>query len=174
MEGLAGERLVAEHLVPGDLVRYGLCEEFVGGSRSSVPSTHWTPTTLRAILLEAQGSPLAEAQAYYAMHGIDLEFDDATIDAIVARALTEQAGARALRRIMDAVLADVEIQLPELAAAGIGVVSVARDVDGELMVRCLKARQPAGEAHAGRATPRRATARAGWRRAAAALDGAAH
>ena len=38
-------------------------------------------------------------------------------------------------------LADVAIQLPELAAAGAGVVSVARDADGELMVRCLKARQ---------------------------------
>ena len=39
---------------------------------------------------------------------------------------------------MHAVLADVECQLPELAAAGIGTVSVAL-VDGELRVRCLEA-----------------------------------
>ena len=140
-KGLAGERLVAEHLVPGDVVCYGLCEEFVG--RFSVVCTldPLDADALRAILLEAQGSPLAEAQSFYAMHGIDLEFDDATIDAIVARALTEKAGARRVRRIVDEVLADVAIQLPELAAAGAGVVSVARDADGELMVRCLKARQ---------------------------------
>ena len=91
-KGLAGERLVAEHLVPGDVVCYGLCEEFVG--RFSVVCTldPLDADALRAILLEAQGSPLAEAQSFYAMHGIDLEFDDATIDAIVARALTEKAG----------------------------------------------------------------------------------
>ena len=94
-KGLAGERLVAEHLVPGDVVCYGLCEEFVG--RFSVVCTldPLDADALRAILLEAQGSPLAEAQSFYAMHGIDLEFDDATIDAIVARALTEKAGAGA-------------------------------------------------------------------------------
>ena len=39
---------------------------------------------------------------------------------------------------MHAVLAGVECQLPELAAAGIGAVSVAL-VDGELRVRCLEA-----------------------------------
>ena len=60
-KGLAGERLVAEHLVPGDVVCYGLCEEFVG--RFSVVCTldPLDADALRAILLEAQGSPLAEA-----------------------------------------------------------------------------------------------------------------
>ena len=135
---IAPERLVAEHMTPDDLVRYGLCEEFVG--RFSVVCTldPLDAGDLREILLQARGSPLAEAKAYYALHGIDLEFDDAAIDAIVARATSQRTGARALRRLMHAVLADVECQLPELAAAGIGAVSVAL-VDGELRVRCLEA-----------------------------------
>ena len=90
---IAPERLVAEHMTPDDLVRYGLCEEFVG--RFSVVCTldPLDAGDLREILLQARGSPLAEAKAYYALHGIDLEFDDAAIDAIVARATSQRTGA---------------------------------------------------------------------------------
>ena len=111
-KGLAGERLVAEHLVPGDVVCYGLCEEFVG--RFSVVCTldPLDADALRAILLEAQGSPLAEAKAYYALHGIDLEFDDASDRRDRGAGHLPARRARALRRLLHAVLADVEMPAP--------------------------------------------------------------
>lgn len=135
---MAPERLVAEHLTPEDLVRYGLCGEFVGRFSELCTLDPLDAGALREILLHARGSPLAETKAYYALHGIDLEFDDAALDAIVARARSQGTGARALRRLLHELLADVACRLPELAAAGIGTVS-ATLVEGELRVRCLEA-----------------------------------
>ena len=82
-------RVVAEDLTPEDLVRYGLCEEFVGRFSAVCTLDPLGADDLRTILLEAQSSPLAEARAYFALHGVELEFDEAAIDAIVARAINQ-------------------------------------------------------------------------------------
>jgi len=124
----------AEDLLAEDLVSYGLCEEFVGRFSVLAKLDPLGAADLKTILLKARGSALAEAQEYFKLHGVELEFDEAALDAIVARAIKQGTGARALPRLLHAVLADTEWQLPELAGAGVGAVSVAL-VDGELKVR---------------------------------------
>ena len=135
---IAPERLVAEHMTPDDLVRYGLCEEFVG--RFSVVCTldPLDAGDLREILLQARGSPLAEAKAYYAFHGIDLEFDDAAIDAIVARATSQRTGPQGPASPHARGAGRCRVPAPGVGRRRHRRVSVAL-VDGELRVRCLEA-----------------------------------
>ena len=117
-------------------MRYGLCEEFV--ARFSVVCTldPLDAGDLREILLQARGSPLADTKAYYALHGIDLEFDDAAIDAIGRGPSPSERAPRALRRLMHACWpmssASSRSRPPPASAPSPAL------VDGELRVRALR------------------------------------
>lgn len=106
-------------LCPEDLVRYGMMPEFVGRFARLAMLEALDAGTMRRILVETDGNVLSRRKAFFALHGVRLEFTDSAIDEVVAMALVHPTGARSLRLIFDQVLSGIEHRLPELAAHGV-------------------------------------------------------
>lgn len=99
-------------VMPQDLLAFGLIPELVG--RLPILST-FEPldrTALRRILTEPRNALTRQYQRLLEMDGVELVFTDAAIEAIAGRALGRGTGARAVRSIMEEVLAEVMFDVP--------------------------------------------------------------
>jgi ATP-dependent Clp protease ATP-binding subunit ClpX len=67
---------------------------------------------LRSILTEPKNALTKQYKKLMAMDGVDLRFDEEALDYIVDKALENKLGARGLRGLMEAVMADLMFELP--------------------------------------------------------------
>ena len=89
---------------PDDLVRFGMIPEFVGRFPNTVTLAALTSTDMRAILTETKNNLIQQYQWLFAQDDVQLEFDTAAIDCLVARAMASSTGARALHTEIERVL----------------------------------------------------------------------
>lgn len=108
-----------ENLEAGDLVKYGLIPEFIGRLPSINILYELSNDEMRRILIEPKHSIVKQYQALFEIDGIELEFNDESLDAIVNIAIKQNLGARGLRKIIDQALLQVQYDLPELKIKGI-------------------------------------------------------
>ncbi|MBI5464041.1 MAG: ATP-dependent Clp protease ATP-binding subunit ClpX [Ignavibacteriales bacterium] len=97
---------------PDDLLKYGLIPEFIGRLPVAATLEPLDETALLNILTQPRNAIVKQYQKLLAMEGVELEFEDVALKAVVERAMERGTGARALRSIIESVMLDVMYQLP--------------------------------------------------------------
>jgi ATP-dependent Clp protease ATP-binding subunit ClpX len=101
-----------KHILPEDLLRYGLIPELIGRIPVIAPLQSLSEEAFRSILTEPKNAILKQYKKLFMMEGIELEFDPFAIDAVVSKAMERKTGARALRAIVEEFMLDVMFELP--------------------------------------------------------------
>ena len=69
---------------------------------------------LYKVLTEPKNALIKQYKKLFRMEGIKLEFRKDALDAIIVRAMQRNAGARALRAVMEESMMDIMYQIPEM------------------------------------------------------------
>lgn len=99
---------------PEDLISYGLIPELVGRLPVAAPLHSLNEEALKSILTQPKNAILKQYKKLFMMEGIDLEFEEGALDAIVKVAIERKTGARALRSIVENTLLDIMYEIPNL------------------------------------------------------------
>ena len=100
------------YVAPQDLKSFGLIPEIIG--RLPV-LTHLEPLSreaLRKVLTEPKNAIIRQYEKLFAMDGVMLVFEEATLDLIVDKAIEFKLGARGLRSIVETVMVDAMFDIP--------------------------------------------------------------
>ena len=105
---------ILNFLRPEDLIEFGFIPELVG--RLPIISTlnNLNDEALYKVLTEPKNALIKQYKKLFRMEGIKLEFRKDAIDEIITRALERNAGARALRAVMEEAMMDIMYQIPEM------------------------------------------------------------
>jgi ATP-dependent Clp protease ATP-binding subunit ClpX len=103
---------VLKHILPEDLLKYGLIPEFVG--RLPVVSTldSLDQDALKRILVEPKNALVKQYHKFFEYDGVDLVFTDDALEAIAGEAMKRGTGARALRTIIEEVMLNIMYEVP--------------------------------------------------------------
>ncbi len=103
---------ILSHVMPEDLLKYGLIPEFVG----RLPVITWVHNLDRDALVDILTKPknalVKQYRRFFEFDGVELEFTDDALEAIADQAILRGTGARGLRAIMEEVLLNVMYELP--------------------------------------------------------------
>src|SRR5271154_2243746 len=115
-EGSEDELL--SHVLPEDLLKFGLIPEFVG--RLPVIGTVSTldKQALIRILTEPKNALLKQYRKVFELDGVELEFSSDALEAVAEQAMLRGTGARGLRAILEEVLLEVMYDLPSRSDIG--------------------------------------------------------
>jgi ATP-dependent Clp protease ATP-binding subunit ClpX len=94
----------SDSVVPDDLVRYGMIPEFVGRFSSIVSLQSLDKQQLITILTDIKNNLIEQYQWLFNQDGIDLEFDNSSLELIAERTLATKTGARGLHTELERVL----------------------------------------------------------------------
>ena len=106
-----------------DLIEFGMIPEFVGRLPVISPLDPLDIDTLMRILREPRNALVRQYQKFFDMEGAELEFTEAAVREIAAKAKTKDTGARGLRSIVEEVMTDSMYELPDLDIKGKFVVT---------------------------------------------------
>ncbi len=95
-----------------DIVKYGLIPELVGRIPVIVPLSDLDKDALVRIISEPKNSLVKQYIKLFDMDGVKLEFDDGALEAVAAKALERNTGARGLRSIMEEIMIDIMYDIP--------------------------------------------------------------
>jgi ATP-dependent Clp protease ATP-binding subunit ClpX len=96
-----------------ELIEYGMLAELLGRLPVQVQLEELTPDELYQILTVPPDALAREYREALALDGVDLELHDGALRAVVEYAVDKKLGARALRSILEELLADVMFDAPE-------------------------------------------------------------
>lgn len=99
-------------VMPSDLKSFGLIPEIIGRLPVLTSLDPLDREALRRILTEPKNAITRQYMKLFALDGIDLEFDDSALDAIVDKAIEYKLGARGLRSIVETVMVDAMFDMP--------------------------------------------------------------
>ncbi|NLP36904.1 MAG: ATP-dependent Clp protease ATP-binding subunit ClpX [Firmicutes bacterium] len=103
---------ILRHVLPQDLVRFGLIPEFVGRVPVVATLDALDEEALIRILTEPRNALIKQYQRLFEMDDVALEFKEGTLALIAQEAIRRKTGARGLRAILEEVLLDVMYELP--------------------------------------------------------------
>jgi ATP-dependent Clp protease ATP-binding subunit ClpX len=103
---------VLRHILPQDLIKFGLIPEFVGRVPVIATLDALDNEALIRILTEPKNALIKQYQKLFEMDGVTLEFKDGTLEIIAEEAIRRNTGARGLRAILEGILLDVMYELP--------------------------------------------------------------
>jgi len=97
---------------PDDLLKFGLIPEFIGRLPIIAPLHSLSKEALLKILTEPKNAIVKQYKKLFMMEGVELDFDDDALEAVVDKAIQRGTGARALRSIIEDVMLDIMYNLP--------------------------------------------------------------
>ena len=97
---------------PVDLVKYGIIPEFVGRVPIIVGLQALDKAALVKILTKPKNALIKQYKKMFELDNIELDFDDAAIDAVATLAMELKTGARALRTILEDCMLDIMFETP--------------------------------------------------------------
>ncbi len=103
---------VLKHILPEDLLKFGLIPEFVGRMPIIVTLENLDEEALVRILTEPKNALTRQYQRLFEMDGVDLTFDEDAIRAVARKAIERKTGARGLRAILEDVMLDIMFDIP--------------------------------------------------------------
>jgi ATP-dependent Clp protease ATP-binding subunit ClpX len=106
---------ILTHMVPDDLLKYGLIPEFVGRLPVAVSLESLNKEALIRILTEPKNAIIKQYQKFMQLDRVELVFTNDALDAAAEGALKQRTGARGLRSIIEDVLLDVMYEIPSRA-----------------------------------------------------------
>jgi ATP-dependent Clp protease ATP-binding subunit ClpX len=98
---------------PEDLLRFGLIPELIGRLPVLAPLEPLSDDALREILLTPKNAIAKQYKKLFAMEGVELEFRDDSIKAIIEKAKLRKTGARALRGVVEEAMLEMMYALPD-------------------------------------------------------------
>ncbi|MDO5634051.1 MAG: ATP-dependent Clp protease ATP-binding subunit ClpX [Micrococcus sp.] len=107
----AGDATYAD-VRPEDLLKFGLIPEFIGRLPVITAVEDLSHEQLVRVLTEPKNALVKQYQKMFLMDGVELEFEDAALDAIVEQAVARGTGARGLRSILEQALNPIMFDLP--------------------------------------------------------------
>ncbi|HLQ10018.1 MAG TPA: ATP-dependent Clp protease ATP-binding subunit ClpX [Ktedonobacteraceae bacterium] len=109
------EGTALSHLIPDDLLKFGLIPEFVGRLPVAVSLDSLDKDALIRILTEPKNAIVKQYQKFLQLDRVELVFTNDALDAAAEGALKQRTGARGLRSIIEDVLLDVMYEIPSRA-----------------------------------------------------------
>ncbi len=106
-------RRLMDHLMPEDLLKYGLIPEFVGRLPVVVSLAALTKDDLVRVLTEPKNAVTRQFAKFLSLDSVELVFTPEALDATARKALDRKTGARALRTIVEEALLEVMYDIPE-------------------------------------------------------------
>lgn len=120
-----------QRVQPDDLQKYGLIPELVGRIPVIAPLRELDETALKSILTEPKNAIVKQYKKLFLMEGVELEFKEDALDAIVNKAVERKTGARALRSIVENLLLNIMYELPDMRGVTKCVVTESSVLRGE-------------------------------------------
>ncbi len=105
-----GETL--KHILPEDLLRYGLIPEFIGRLPLIVTLDELIEEDLVKILTEPKNALVKQYTKFFEMDNVKLEFTEEALKEISKKALSRNTGARGLRAVVEEAVLDIMYDLP--------------------------------------------------------------
>ncbi|MFD7023517.1 ATP-dependent Clp protease ATP-binding subunit ClpX [Promicromonospora sukumoe] len=112
MESIARDEDLFAEVRPEDLQKYGLIPEFIGRLPVIASVSSLDRDALVRILTEPKNALVKQYKRMFEIDGVELEFDEAAVEAIAEQALLRGTGARGLRAILEEVLQQVMFDVP--------------------------------------------------------------
>jgi ATP-dependent Clp protease ATP-binding subunit ClpX len=103
---------VFAHVLPDDLMRYGLIPEFIGRMPVVATLTPLDEDALVQILTEPRNALTKQYKKFFEYDGVKLEFTEDALRAIAEEASARGTGARALRTIIEEVMLNIMYDIP--------------------------------------------------------------
>ncbi|MEE9285222.1 MAG: ATP-dependent Clp protease ATP-binding subunit ClpX [Dehalococcoidia bacterium] len=115
LDGASQAHKILEHLIPDDLLEFGLIPEFVG--RLPVASTlePLDKSTLVRILTEPKNAIVKQYQRLFKLDRVALDFAEEALVAAAEEAMKRKTGARGLRTVIEDTLLDVMYMIPSMS-----------------------------------------------------------
>jgi len=101
-----------QHILPEDLIKFGLIPEFVGRVPIIVTLHQLDEQALVNILTQPKNALVKQFAKLMEMDGVQLEFEDDALTEIAKLALERKTGARGLRAILESIMLDVMYEVP--------------------------------------------------------------
>lgn len=101
-----------KHVLPEDLIRYGLIPEFVGRLPVTVSLEELDEEALIRILTEPKNALIKQYQKLFDLEKVELEFEEEALVKIAQKTLLRNTGARGLRAIIEEVMMDIMYDIP--------------------------------------------------------------
>jgi ATP-dependent Clp protease ATP-binding subunit ClpX len=106
-------RRLMDHLMPEDLLKYGLIPEFVGRLPVVVSLAALAKADLIRVLTEPKNAVTRQFAKFLSLDKVELVFTPDALEATAGMALDRKTGARALRTIIEEALLEVMYDIPE-------------------------------------------------------------
>jgi len=129
---------VFAQVMPEDMLKFGLIPEFIGRLPVITSVRSLDRPALVRILTEPRNALVRQYQRLFELDGVELEFDEMSLEAIADQAMLRGTGARGLRAIMEEVLLSVMYEVPsnpDVARVGITREVVLENVNPTIVPR---------------------------------------
>ncbi len=103
---------VMAQVEPDDLIHYGLIPELIGRLPIITSLSSLDKKTMLSILTEPKNAITKQYQKLFRMEGVDLEFTEDALEAVVEKAMSRKTGARALRSILENIMLEIMYKIP--------------------------------------------------------------
>ena len=103
---------IMQHIIPEDLLKFGLIPEFIGRLPVMTALEKLTVDDLVRILTEPKNALVKQYQKLLALDHTELEFEHEALEAISQKAIERNTGARGLRSIIEGIMLDVMFEIP--------------------------------------------------------------
>lgn len=100
---------------PGDLMKYGIIPELIGRLPVIATLDELNEEALIRILKEPKNALIKQYKKMFQLEGVELEFTNPALRAIVEKAIKKETGARGLRSILENIMTDLMYDLPEVS-----------------------------------------------------------
>ncbi|MBI2844371.1 MAG: ATP-dependent Clp protease ATP-binding subunit ClpX [Armatimonadetes bacterium] len=101
-----------KHVLPEDLLKYGLIPEFVGRLPVVATLNALDHEALKRILVEPKNALVKQYHKFFEYDGVDLIITDDALDAVSSEAMKRGMGARSLRTIIEEVMLNIMYEIP--------------------------------------------------------------
>lgn len=103
---------IFKQILPQDLLKFGLIPEFVGRLPIVATLEGLTKEALIDIVTKPKNALVKQYKKLVELDGVELEFNNDALEAIVDKALERNTGARGLRSIIEEIMRDVMYDIP--------------------------------------------------------------
>ena len=109
---------ILQHILPEDLLHYGLIPEFIGRMPVLVTLDELVEEDLVKILTEPRNALVKQYKKFFEMDEVELEFKEEALSEIAKKAMNRNTGARGLRSVVEESIMDIMYDLPSQPQIG--------------------------------------------------------
>ena len=103
---------ILKHILPQDLLHYGLIPEFIGRMPVHVTLNELFEEDLVEILTEPRNALVKQYKKFFQMDDVELEFTEGALNEVASKALDMNTGARGLRSAIEDSILDIMYDIP--------------------------------------------------------------